>query len=891
MRPPRLAAWLLSRMLPAADRDEVVGDLAEDFADRVASAGRASATRWYWRHAIRLAWTLGLNPANENAPQRSRVMSLDDVRYAFRRIAKQPAASIGSIVTLACAIGAGVAAWSLISGVLLHPLPIRDAEHIMVVGARSAADAAGRSAPLTNSHIYPLFPAVRASGVFQEVAAGGASSPLVTISGPPTRRRVFFATANFFDLLGVRLQSGRGFVDGDDQRGAPPVAILSDRFWRTAFEARRDIVGQTLRIGKATVSIVGVAPAGFRGLDLSEAPELYMPFHVVADVSSGGTNWLADTNTGMSPTAWVRIYGRLKPGVSADETVAGLALLPPGRGVDGRAFGLTDVNTASLAEAARPKMKEFARLLGVTAGLLLLTGCLTVGMLLLLRTEARRDEFAMCLAMGASRARLAAGVVVEGAMLAAVGAAFSVPVSWWLLSSLRTFQLPGDISMDLLEIPVDTRTLIVALAAAMLATFAMALVAGVFGLSADVAQALRARAGATPRLGRRRTRAVLVVAEIAIAMVLLSGAGLFVRSLAAALSLNPGYETNRIASATVSLAAADYTPERVDVFFGDLRERLSHNGDIRAVSVVKDQGGMSTSGKLVIDGEARAVPSFVPFTGIDEAYFPAMGLSMTRGRNFTRRDVTGATPVAIVSESLGRWVAKGGDPIGHHIRNFFSRKGAPPDEFEIIGVVPDVIVSVRALQPLALYQPSAQTGASQSRMLLIRAAGSTSAAVREATRALREAVPSQVPPTFTTIDERLSQQMGPQRFGATVLGALGGIAAVLTLFGVYVLAESMTALRRREMGVRAALGATRPQLSRLILAETARLVVLGVMTGGVLAWFGAGLIRTFLFRVEPFDVATIGTIVSGVLLLALGVSLRPAFRAGRVDLARVLREE
>jgi predicted permease len=889
-------------MLPADDRDHVVGDLAEDFAERAASAGRRRAVRWYWRHALNLGWTLGVRPPQPpqtGQTKRSRLMAVDDFRYALRRLRKHPAATLGSVVTLAFAIGAAVATWSLLSAVLLHPLAVRDADRLMVVGQRYAR-AGGREAPpapLSPGHIYPVFPAIRDSGIFEHVVAGGAWSTRVLISEPARSRPVFYATHDFFDELGVRLQSGRGFAPSDDQRGAPVVAILSDRFWRAEFGARPDVLGQTIHVGDAAVpaTIVGIAPRGFRGIDLAGAPDLYLPFYTIADVVGPGFNAFAeDVGNGRdSPTAWVRIIGRLQRGVSAAETTTALAHLPLGPGVENHAFGVTPIEAAALAEAARPPMKEFARLLGATTGLLLLIGSFTAGMLLLLRTEARRDEFAMCLAIGATRARLAAGVIVEGALLALAGAAVALPVSSWLLAGLRTFELPGRVSMEQLEIAVDGRTLAVTAIAAVLATLAMAMIAALFGFSANVADAIRARSGATPRTARRRTRAVLVVTEIAVAMVLVSGAGLFVRSLLAALSLNPGFETNRIASGAVSLNALGYTSEQANQFFADLRARLNANATIRLTSLQGAGGGMSAGGKLTIDGEPREMPAFVAFNPVDDTYFPTMGLAVTRGRNFTNADGAASQPVAIVSQSFGRFIANGGDPVGHHITSGSRRVGHPPDQIEVVGVVPDVVTSVKSLEPLAMYRPIAQSSAIPSRTVILRAAGGrdASAAIRETLATIHAMEPRLAPPAFRTMDDDMARQMGPQRLGATVLGALGGIAVLLTLFGIYVLAESMSALRRREMGVRAALGATRAQLSRLILDETVRLVAAGVLVGAVLSWFGASLIRSFLFKVTPFDAATIGAVVAGVLILALAVSLHPALRCGRIDLARVLRED
>jgi putative ABC transport system permease protein len=893
-RLPRVPTWLLSAVLPAGDRDQIIGDLAEDFAAIEAEHGRRRAVRWYWRHTAGLVSSLGFGPSRQLTPPRSPMMSFDQARFAIRRLRKQPGATLGSIVTLAIAIGAAVSVWSLLSAVLLHPLPVRDDDSLVAV-AEQPADLtlpAARRVPQL-AHIYPLYPIVRDAGVFGATAAYANWPTLVESTGPAAYRPASYVTHDFFTTLGLSLQLGRGFLETDDRRGASPVVIVSNRFWRTELNGSRDVLGRTLVVGnvKAAATIVGVAPNGFRGMELADAPDIYLPFHVIVDLAGGGLNAFAEADTGFSPTAFVHVIGRLKPGSSRASTTVGLAAIAPRFRAD-RLLTTIDIQSASLAESARPQVTRFARLLALTVSLLLLIGCLTVGTMLLLRSEARRDEFAMCLALGATRRHLAIGIVVEGALLAGGAMILALPVSGWFLAGLRSFELPGGVSMALLEIPVDGRTFVAAAAFAAMATLAVSLVAGVFGLSANVSEAIRSRTGATQRIGRRRTRGALVVAEIAVALVLLSGAGLFARSLGEALKLNAGFDPARLVAGTVSLRSLGYSADRSAQFFDELRERLDGNGVIASASFTLQMGGMSANGKLVIDGTPKTVPSFVGFTAVDDRYFPTIGLAVSKGRNFTDTDAPGAALVGIVSESFGRFIADGGDPIGHRIKSIGGmRPGQAPPQIEIVGVVPDIVTSVRALEPLQLYTPIAQTPLAGSRSVMLRAKDSASAATHEAVGIVHDMAPSLAPPAFRTLQGQIASQMGPQRFGATVLGALGGIAALLTLFGTYVLAESMSAIRRREMGIRAALGATRAELGRLIMAETVRLVGLGVAVGLGLSWIGANLIREFLFQITPFDPITLGSVLAGVLLLALAVTLKPAIRAGAVDLSKVLREQ
>jgi predicted permease len=815
---------------------------------------------------------------------------MDEVRLAFRRLLKGPGAALASIVTLASSIGAAAATASLLSSVLLRPLPVDDPDRLVVVGERivSGRDAGG----LRSHHIYPLYAHIRESGIFEGVAAGGSQTLLVSVGALPEHARVYFASASFFDVLGVRIPLGRGFKSDDDRRGARLAAVLSNRYWRRAFGADAGAIGRVMTVAGKPVTIVGIAPRGFRGLDLADPPEVYLPLNTIADVSDASANFFAEANHPSSPTAWVAVIGR----VAADSTVARaaarvatLSTLPGGRGT--RLYGLTDVNTAAVPRAARSGVSQFTRLLGTTVGLLLLIGCATVGTLLLVRTEARREEFAMCLALGASRTRLARGVAIEGAMLSLAGAALAVPVATWLFAGVRGFQLPGGVDIDALDLTMDVRVLAVAAGCAVASTILIALVAGAFGFSAEIADALRSRSGATPRLTRRRTRTLLVAGQVAVALVLITGAGLFARSLMATLSLNPGFDTGRIVSADVSLGSYGYTPVRATAFFEDLFERLSTNPAIRRASMTVGAGGMSIGGHLVIDGQPRELPSTVPFMAVDQHYFDTIGVRVLRGRRFSRDDTEQSLPAGIVSESFGRLIANAGSPTGHRITMPFSRPPAPPPVVEIVGVVPDLVTRVDTLEPLVLYRPLAQVPASTGRTIVLWAAADAVAARREAMGAVRRIDATVTPGPMLTIDEHLGRQMSAQRFGMTVLGALGVIAVLLTLLGTYVLAESMAVMRMREMGIRAALGASQRQLGTIVLAETGRLVGLGLLTGLVLASMGAGLIRALLFGVQPLDPATLAGVSAMILLLTLMVSLRPALRAASVDLARALKEE
>jgi predicted permease len=496
----------------------------------------------------------------------------------------------------------------------------------------------------------------------------------------------------------------------------------------------------------------------------------------------------------------------------------------------------------------------------------------------------------MCLALGASRARLARGVALEGLLLSIGGVAFSWPVASWIFHVLQAAQLPGGVEVELLELAPDRGTFLVSATAALLATALIALIAGVSGFPADAADGLRSRAGATPRLRRRATRSVLVSGQVAVALVLLAGAGLLTRSLRAALDLNTDVRMSRLLGTTISLDRNTPAPAAT-AFFENLLGRLRGQPSMQTVASSEWQGGMTSYGTTTIDGVPRKFPSLVSLTSVDPNYFPAVGLRLLRGRDFSPADGAGAPRVVIVSESLGRMMANGGNPLGSRIRGWSNREGQPPDMFQVVGVVSDVITNVNILEPLDLYVPLAQGEPGRSRTVNVRVAGTADEARRDILGAIKSLDPAVMPGPIRTLEERIDGQMRPQRFGAVVLGALGGIAALLTILGTFVMAESMAVLRTREMGIRAALGASRAQLGAIVFGETLRLVGIGLAFGLGLAWLGGSTIRSFLFQVQPLDPVTLATAAAAILIVALLVSLRPALRAARVDLATVLKEQ
>jgi putative ABC transport system permease protein len=811
---------------------------------------------------------------------------MDEIRQALRRLRARPVATLASIVTLGCAIAASATAWSIVSGVMLRPVPARDAGRLVVLGYPQQFGPAAGS--VYDGVIYPTLPAVRDSGIFQQVSGQWATPLKLTVDAGAglARLEVGFIDRELPSLLGVPIRLGRAFTAGDDRQGAAPVALLSDRYWRDSLGGNSAVIGRTIRVGGKPVVVVGVLGHRFLGTHLANSFDVFLPLRQIAAFGSPYNNYFADPNHDSSPWAGLTVIGRLRPGQSRSEVLQRLRALPAiGARRDRLAF--LSLETAALPVAARGSMKEFTTLLGATVGCLLLVGCSAVGILLLTRTEARRPELATCLALGASRARLAAGIVWEGIILSAAGTAVAIPTASWLMHALTAFQLPGGIDISRLNLSMDARAVFSAAGAAVVAMLLISGTAVGVGLTAKLADTLRSRGGTTPALKGMR-RSLLVTAQVALAVVLTIGTGLFARSLIASQRLNSGIEADRVVTAYVSRDTGGRPSPDDPSFFARLEQRLSIDPAFASVAYTVSRGSMQ--GSLTIDGISRPLPSQVSFDAIDTNYLRTLGVRVIEGRGFMPAEAD-ATNVAIISSSFARFIGTGRSALGHRVMLPWREMDKPAAVVTVVGVVPDIVLDVSALQPLAVYLPLPASAPDPARTITVRVASTSEAGKRAIAAAVKETDPAIVPLEMSTISESIAEQMAPQQFGIVIVGGLAILAVLLTAVTAYVLADALVGLRRREMGIRAALGATRSRIAGIVLYENARLVLSGVFCGFAVVWLASRAIRSLLFEVQPLDGATLAIAGSAVAIVAGLVSLRPALRAASVDIAQDLRHE
>lgn len=817
-------------------------------------------------------------------------LHLPEGRLALRRLRRQPGTSLGAVVTLATAFAAALSTWILIDAVLLTPVPAASEPDRLLVVRERYPSRDGSPGRLGTHMLFSRLTRLRDSGVFTAVAAIGHNPALVGDLARPVAEDVAFVTANFFATLGVRLTRGRAILPEDDREGAPLVAVLTHQYWRAQFGGDPNALGKTLRVGNGVATIVGIAQSHFRGVNLGDAPVLFVPVHTAYDVLGRDVDYLDRGLPRTSPVSFFTMVGRLPADQTHEHASAALAALASDP--RGGTFEAMPLAIAALPEAARPNMERFTTLLAGTVGLLLLIGILSVGLLVLIRSESRREELAMCRALGASKARLTRGVLAESAWLSIGGVLLAIPLTIGLLAAARTYDLPGRISVDWLSITVDSRGVLLAAGIVFVATSLIALMAAGVGLGGQLADVLRARSGATARLSRRRTRQALLVTQIAVAMVLLVGTGLFARSVAAALRLNATFSPTNVVTTSLSVLGFGYGPAEAAQFFRQVRDELALHPAFQSVSLRASAGGMGGGGSVTFNGERREVPSFLGYVHVDEHYFSTIGLPILAGRNFAPTDTESSELVGIVSESLGRFIARGANPVGMTITESWRRMDRPgPDVVRIIGVVPDLVINVNVLEPLALYYTARQKPPSHGQTVHVRSRLSAGAVAAEVRNIVDRIDPRVVPSAPATLQDLLTRQMAPQQFGAAVLGALATVALILTLLGTYVMAEMMTKARERELGIRAALGATARHLGGLIVTESVVLVGFGLVGGLALTWLAASTVEALLYQTEPFDLPAIGGATLAILVLALLMAARPVLRAARVDnIAALLRE-
>jgi predicted permease len=811
-----------------------------------------------------------------------------DLRHALRGLVGQPGFTIVAIATLALGIGANVTIFSWVNSVLLNPLP----------GAARPAELVQysylfRGGPLT-SFSYPDYRRIRdASTLTAGVVARDDLSVGIIIDRDGERAWAEPVSANFFDVLGVRAVQGRLFGPADDVPRAPAVAVINHAYWLGRFGADPAAVGRQVRINAQPFTIVGVAQPGFAGGESGLRFDLWIPMGATPLVMPGGSR------LEVRGSRWLSLLARLKPGVSIDQARAELestiAVLrsehPSYADHHAGVHPLSQSPTGGVA-VLRPVLL----ILMTVAVIVLLIACAHLAGLLLARASARQREIAIRLSMGARRSRIVQQLLVEGAVLSVLGTAAALAVLQWTSGLLIGFAPPSEMPISL-DVAVDNRVLWFAAGVAIFTTLLCALAPAVQASATDLSGALRDAGLAGRAFGRHRLRRGLVAAQVALSITLLVGAGLCIRSLGAAAVMTPGFNADGVVVGWLNLFAAGYSAEEGQAFLRRVLEKTRELPGVESASLGRAiplgfSGGSFTD--VSVEGYERRGDEWqgVGLNQVGPDYARTMQIDLVDGRDITVDDVAGRPRVAIINQSMARKFWSGRSPIGGRFAFGRITESVPDRWITVVGVVRDVKQRsfTEPPQPF-VYVPVMQSYQPQQ-VLHVRAAPGQSSSIAPGLRQIVREIDPRVPLySLGLLADHTRAGTFQQKLAADLLVVFGALALVLAGVGSYGVLSYLVGLRRREIGIRLAVGATQADVFRLVCGSGARLIATGVAAGLLLsAGVGMGL-QSLLIGISPADPVTYG----GVLLVLTAVSgaacLLPARRAAAVDPVATLREE
>jgi putative ABC transport system permease protein len=805
-----------------------------------------------------------------------------DLRFGIRMLLKHKGFTVVATLTLALGVGANTAIFSVVNTVLLRPLPFHEADRLMMLGAVDVRKNGGLS-----SISYPNFVDWRAqSGSFERLAAFRVRNFTFTGSDEPARLNGVVASAELFTLLGVAPTLGRSFRTEEDNAGAS-VVIISHGLWRSRFNSDPQLIGRNITLDNRSHTVVGVAPAGFQFPIAAEPADLWT---TIAYDATGD-----DPMTAQRGLGYLRVIGRLKPGVNMTQAQAemdGVARRLERQYPDDNAHWGPRLVPA-LEQLVGGVRKPLLILFGAV-GCVLLIACANVANLLLARATARRREIALRAALGASRGRIIRQLLTESALLALAGC-----VCGWLLAlgCMETLLslIPENIPR-LQEIRLDGRVFGFTLLVSLLTGVIFGLAPALQGAKTELTETLKEGGRSGEGARGARARSALMIAEVAIALVLMVGAGLLLNSFWRLLQVNPGFDPRQALTFRLNLPDSKYPAPQAVAFFDQLQARLQNLPGARSASVTFalpfSKSGIVTSldieGRPVAPGDRPDIDCQI----VLPEYFRTMGIRLIKGRDFNARDDLNGRPVAIINETLARRFFPNEDPLGKRIRPDIAGGPEAPPIREIIGIVNDVRYrSLTADVPPEVYMPYPQLSVTTGMWIALRTdadpRGLISAA-RTEVRALDKELPVF---EVKTLDQYVSGAVAHQRFSALLLLLFASLSLLLTAVGLYGVISYSVTQRTHEIGVRRALGAQTHDVLKLVVKQGMKLTLIGALLGlgGALAL--TRLLQTLLFGVSATDPLTFAVIVLLLVAVALLACWVPARRAAKIDPMTALRFE
>jgi predicted permease len=800
-----------------------------------------------------------------------------DFRYAFRMLARRPAFALVAVLTLAVGIGANTAIFSVVNGVLLRPLPYPDPNRIVRLWE---VNATGKRIDVSN----PNFLDWRArSRSFEALAEYSGGTETVLGGREAVFADVYVVSDGFFRVFGVAPALGRTFTADEMREGGIPSVLVSHRFWQRTLGGERDLSQLRVIVDGLSARVVGVMPPGFQ---YPAKADLWAPKELIRD-TSGRTGHNND------------VVGRLASGVTFPQAAAELnviaAQMKREYGSDENAVSIA---TTTLRDALTSGSKEILWLLLGAVGLVLLIACANVATAMLATGEERRAELALRAALGAARGRLIRQLLIESLVLGTAGAAIGLVMAGWLVRALLSIAAVSLPRTD--DIAIDGPVLLFAVVLAIVTPLLFGLMPSLQASRAELRDALAEGGRSSSAPVRSRMRAMLVAGEVAVALVLLVGAALLIRSFANVLSVDPGFDNGGAITAGMSVPFTKYADApRAALFYDGLLQRLRRLPGVAAAGAVTQAplSGRDHNGQFTFDGGLAAVnPGLRLSAGYRVAtpgYLEATGIRLLQGRSLADGDRPGTPAVAVVNDAFAREFLRGQNPLGARFK--FNGMDAVNPVFTIVGVVGDIHHRslVRDVAPEVFVSAYQQPFRARYAMTVVvrptsRALQTTLAAeVREAVRQFD----ADVPVELSTLDAFIRSSVADRRFLLMVLGTFAGIALLLAATGIYSVLSQSVAQRTQEIGIRMALGADPRSVINLMLRTAMRSVAVGVAIGAVGGVLAVRLLETLLFNVKPLDPAAFAGAAAMLVAVAALAAYVPARRATRVDPLSALRAQ
>jgi putative ABC transport system permease protein len=815
---------------------------------------------------------------------------LQDLRYAFRALRSSPGFAAVAILSLALGIGANTAIFSLIDSVILKTLPVSHPEQLVQVTM-------GKNSSFTN----PIWEQLRDhQDVFSGIFAYGGGRFNLAAGGEARYAQGNFVAGQFFDTLGLHAVLGRTFSMADDKRGCAGNAVLSYGFWQKEYGGRGDIVGKSISLDNHPFEILGVVQPGFAGVDVGSAKDVYVPICSEKILHEGS---MLDQRSSW----WLRVIGRPKPGVSANQAEARLktlapsvfeATVPPNWKPAGQAdYRKNTFDTLPAANGLSYLRRQYQQALMILMGIVgavLLIACANVANLLLARSAARQREIAIRMALGSGRARLMRQLLTESLVLSLTGAALGILFAQWGTRLLVSFLSTGG-DQVFLDLTVDSRVLGFTAGVAILTGLAFGLAPAWRGTRVNPQSAMKANARGVIEGSRFGLGKALVVLQVALSLVLVVGAGLMLTTFFKLETVDAGFKPEHILLTGVDLRNGHYPKERRPAVY---REMLEHLRAIPGVLAVSDSDMTPISGSfwnedLQIEGYTSKGQddTLVYFNQVSDGYFETMGIQLVAGRDFNAHDTPESPKVAIINQTAANRYFAGQNPIGRRYRAEEGNKMS--DVVEIIGVVKDAKYGTlrEAILPSAFVAGSQDANTRESITFELRVAAGTPTSVVSGVKSAIAEVNRDVSLQFKAFGVQVDESLSRERLLATLSGFFGALALLLAMIGLYGVMSYNVARRRNEIGIRMALGAEQSRVLRMVLKEVAILIGVGLAIGLGAAFGTTRFVESFLYGMKPNDPWTL-TLAAAVLAVVAAIAgFLPARRASRLDPMTALREE